>query len=711
MPRPSPDDPILTPGDDLYGVEPFAKALASSIADMKAPEGIVIGVNGVWGSGKTSALGLMRYHLDPHVKNEEVVIIDFSPWWFTSQEALIGGFFNEVGTKIDASLGDQMKGAFRAIGKRISSFGELAGVAADTTGLPGAGMAAKGAVGVVGQLLGSEETVVEVHQRLARQLGEQEKRLLVIIDDIDRLSPEDALALFRLVKSVGRMPNVIYVLAFDRRLAERLVKERYPAEGAHYLEKIVQVWFDLPVPMEFDLRQVFLRQLEEIVGPAHDADSMVRVMNAFYAIVARHLKTPRDVVRLMNVLRVSYPPVQGEVDVADFLGIEAIRLFQPEVHAVIAHNGNMLCGGLQSGSEKIELRRSRYDALLLGSVADGAKDATREVLCRLFPGLDSVWNGHGYDVGFEDHWRAERRLCSKAHFDTYFRFGISEETLPVAELDAIIACADDAGAVQEALRRAATVPRRTGGTRAAVLIEELTVSGNRIAEVNVPTFLGALFGIADELDTDADKPTPFHIADNQLRLHWLMYKLLLRRFTLAERSRIVAEAAKGATLAWLATLAEHCIGQNKPNQSEDDRLVDGAAVGEIVAIAVDRLRRAAEDGSMARRDDVCGLLHRWRRLDPEGQESGQRLVARNLDDDGFVIKLAAGSISTISEHFSGDLVTQQKQMVKLERIAPFVDIQEFERRVAEVSARAGGDRAVARILAHFRDLPRSDDDD
>jgi hypothetical protein len=96
------------------------------------------------------------------------------------------------------------------------------------------------------------------------------------------------------------------------------------------------------------LRQVFLTRLNEIMGPPA-GDGLVRLMNAFYGIVARHLKTPRDVVRLLNVLQVSYPPVRGEVDTADFLGIETIRLFQPELHAVIARNPSMLCGTLRSG--------------------------------------------------------------------------------------------------------------------------------------------------------------------------------------------------------------------------------------------------------------------------------------------------------------------------------------------------------------------------
>lgn len=708
MPTPSPDAPIRTPADDLYGIEPFAKALAKSIADMKAPEGIVIGVNGVWGSGKSSALGLVRHHLEPHARNEEVVIIDFSPWWFTSQDALIRGFFDELGAKIEKSLGERMKGSFRAIGKRVSGLGEAAGTAVDAaTGLPGAGATVKSAAGIVGEWLGGGDTVVEAQEHLARQLGEQQKRFLVIIDDIDRLSPQDALALFQLVKSVGRMPNVIYLLAFDRRLAEKVVQERYPAEGANYLEKIVQVWFDLPVPTEFDLRQVFLTRLEEIFGRFTDDKVVTPLMNAFYGIVARHLKTPRDVVRLLNVLQVSYPPVRGEVDVADFLGIETIRLFLPELHGVIARNGTMLCGRPGSDSEREEARRARYEALLLGSIAEDAKQATRQALCRLFPGLKKVWDGQGYGEGFEEQWRSGRRICSEAHFASYFRFGLSEETLPAAELQAIIDRADDAAAVQESLRKAAVSRRRTGGTRAAVLLEELTVSGDKVAAEKVPAFLSALFAIADDLNVEADKPAPFEIADNRHRLHWLTNKLLMRRFALAERSAIMAEAANGASLGWLANLAERCAEQKK-KQSEDYRLVDDAAADAVVGFAVDRLKRAAADGSLARREDLCVLLHRWRRLATDGQGAGQQLVAKNLDDDGFVVRLAAATISTSGVHSSGDLVARRERSVRVEVIAQFVDMDQFQRRVEEVSARAGLEEKSAKILADFRNLPRGD---
>lgn len=707
MSTPSPDAAISSPGDDLYGIEPFARALAKSIADMKAPEGIVIGVNGVWGSGKTSALGLVRHHLDANVKNGDVVIIDFSPWWFASQEALVSGFFQELGAKIEQSLGDKVKGAFRSIGKRVSGFGEAAGVAADTgTGVPGTGAAVKDVAEMVGSWLGAEETVVEAQERLARQLGEQKKRFLVVIDDIDRLLPDEALALFKLVKSVGRMPNVIYLLAFDRPLAEKVVKESYPAEGSHYLEKIVQVWFDLPVPTEFDLRQVFLTRLEEIAGPALDSDAVVGLMNAFYGIVGHHLKTPRDVVRLLNILRVSYPPVRGEVDVGDFLGIEAVRLYQPKLHAIIARNGKMLCGRLRDGGESPEARRTRYDELLLACVGEEDRETTRKALGRLFPGLEGVWSGHGYGEGFEEEWRSKRRICSEVHFSSYFRFGISDETIPAKELTALIEGAGDATAVRCALRRALNTGRRMGGTRAAVLLEELMANADRIATEKVSAFLAAVFAMADELNVEADQPAPFETADNRFRLHWLMNSLLMRRFTLSERSRIVVEAAKGASLAWASDLAERCAEHRKRQQADDDRLVDDDGTDAVMALAVGHLKAAANDGSLSARDDVCRLMHRWRRLAADGEGAARTLVKSSMDDDRFIVRLAASTIMMTGVHSSGDLVARHERSVRLEAISPFVDLSEFTRRVNEVSAKPGLDEKSTRILSDFKNLPR-----
>jgi predicted KAP-like P-loop ATPase len=100
-------------------------------------------------------------------------------------------------------------------------------------GAKGVGAVTSGAMEFVSGLIQQDETVETLYAEISKALSDQQKRFLIVIDDIDRLSPEEALLIFRLVKSVGRLPNVIYLLVYDRDLAESVIADRYPSEGPH----------------------------------------------------------------------------------------------------------------------------------------------------------------------------------------------------------------------------------------------------------------------------------------------------------------------------------------------------------------------------------------------------------------------------------------------------------------------------------------------
>ena len=74
------DQPISVPSEDRFGIDPFAAALAKSILKIKSPTGSVIALNGPWGSGKSSALNLIRHPLDGSVEAWEIAVIDFTCW-------------------------------------------------------------------------------------------------------------------------------------------------------------------------------------------------------------------------------------------------------------------------------------------------------------------------------------------------------------------------------------------------------------------------------------------------------------------------------------------------------------------------------------------------------------------------------------------------------------------------------------------------------
>ena len=76
---------------------------------MHSPQGAVIGLNGPWGSGKSSAVNLCKHHLAEAVMANELVIIDFACWWFRGEDALALAFFRELYAGLGPSLGEMAK--------------------------------------------------------------------------------------------------------------------------------------------------------------------------------------------------------------------------------------------------------------------------------------------------------------------------------------------------------------------------------------------------------------------------------------------------------------------------------------------------------------------------------------------------------------------------------------------------------------------------
>jgi predicted KAP-like P-loop ATPase len=609
------DTPITDPSDDRFGIDPFAKALAASIRKIGSPEGTVIALNGPWGSGKSSAVNLILHHLKDAVDAGDITIINFACWWFRGEEALALAFFRELYAGLGPSLGDRFKQALPKIGTRLLRAGSVVGAGIDLAGGAGAGAVASSAMNWLSGLIKEDDTIEKLHADLVTALSEQKKRFLIVIDDIDRLAPDEALLIFRLVKSVGRLPNVIYLLVFDRKLAENIVSARYPSEGPHYLEKIIQAGFDIPEPRQSELSAQLLEQVEALCGTPSDRE-MVRFMNVFYDVVLPEIRTPRDLVRLMNALSVTWPSVGPEVDQTDFIGLETLRVFRPDIHRALRSAKAMLCGagGGTGITQSARNQAPEYERQLLGGVPEDENNSTKQALMRLFPRLEAVWsNVHHSD---DEIWARERRACSEAHFDAYFRFSLGDEALARTEIDELIKRADDTSQIEEAFRKALATPRSDGRTKASLLLDELKLHAEKVPDDKVGPLLTALFGIADELHVQGDKAKGFSIGDNHLRLHWLLRRLTLERFELAKRSSILMAACKRATLGWLIDISDsayrdyHPLEGKKP-EIEANCLTTSGGAEKLHGMALKRIRAASKSGELLNHPELPYLLFRW----------------------------------------------------------------------------------------------------
>ena len=90
------DSPITSPDEDKFGIDPFAHALARSFVELASPVGSTVALNGSWGSGKSSAVNLIRHHLRSLEGEDKLVIVDFQCWWFRGEEALTLAFIQTL---------------------------------------------------------------------------------------------------------------------------------------------------------------------------------------------------------------------------------------------------------------------------------------------------------------------------------------------------------------------------------------------------------------------------------------------------------------------------------------------------------------------------------------------------------------------------------------------------------------------------------------
>ena len=563
MPQYLSDSPIETRDDDQYGVSGFAKSISKSIINLRKPVGTVIALNGAWGSGKSSIVNLVRTEIGAAQAEartslaEKLVVTEFKCWWFRGEEALLLAFLQHMSGMLKDSLGDKaakiVAGVSRPLLQATPTIGAVLGAGTANPIWAAVGNGAN----ILEKLLFKDDTVEKAFAKLSKLLAETNKRFLLIIDDVDRLSPEEAFAIFRMVKSVGHLPNITYLLVFDRELAEAAVKLKYPSEGPHFLEKIVQASFDVPAPNQTDLNGAILASIQEICGGVPESQR-TRMGNVFLDVVSPYMMTPRHVARLAGAISVTWPAVANNVNLADFIALETLRLYEPSVFKSIREQRNAVTG-IRTQGDKDGRNEGRFDPYL-HSVPAARYAAVKVALQRLFPRLETT----GYGTHSLAGWDVERRVCVPKHFETYLRSMLSDETLPRDDISELIQRAGDVDFVKQKFRDAASKRRRNGTSFIPVYFDELTSHVGEIARKDIEPFLRALFEVHGDIDLPEDEEKGIGaMADTRLRLHWLMQRLT-EDLSVEDRTEIYMGAMRSASLAWLIDFARSARGDYEP---------------------------------------------------------------------------------------------------------------------------------------------------
>lgn len=344
--------------EDLLGFQPHADRLAAMLLKQQFPDAsFVVGIEGEWGEGKSSFINCLKQRFEQAEEKGETppVVVDFNPWWFENPEKTASNLLEAIingrdlcDIKAKKALANLLKALNHVnpwLEKLFSNpvvlapfFGTSAVAAYKSeTWLGVAGAAVVALVCHLGlQWLARQRTYSEslagLKQKAAAALKSEKmkgQKQIVIIDDLDRLSHEEIREVFRAVKGVLDLPNIVYVIAYDRAIVASALDEIHPGRGGEaYLEKIVQLPYRLPKPTLKRWQDFSVERLLQIdcVRRA-EQDGSENVGGGLFNIAAGFLATPRDVKRLQSALILT-EHVPGDIGLnpLDFVLLEAMRL-------------------------------------------------------------------------------------------------------------------------------------------------------------------------------------------------------------------------------------------------------------------------------------------------------------------------------------------------------------------------------------------------
>jgi hypothetical protein len=511
----SADLPIVSRAEDKLNRIGFAEALAKVIRFWRNQPSLVIGLFGDWGSGKSSLKNLVLEALQAD-KETCPIVVEFNPWQVSGQELLLETFFREVGHAL-GKAGPAEEGVVkRRVGhwKMYAGVLSLAGsvarafrssvpptdhhsaavVATAATVETLATVAKTGAEAVEAEGAAGTLTLSELKEKIREDLQSLDRPILVVLDDIDRLTKEEIRYTLQLVKANADFPNIIYVLLAQKKNVLDALEDVAPGNALSYLEKIIQVSFDVPLVNRKQLQDVLLKGLNELMDvPGLDKRFSKDYWGAIFPHLFSMFRNYRDLNRFLGTLsfhiQLFLNDKTFEVNPVDLIALEAIRIFEPHVYQRIPMEKDVLTAAPRWGRDKeAELDRKRVDDLV-DMASDGNKTAIWNLLGEMFPPTKLRKGLRFEGAAVESKWFQQLRICSYQAFDRYFQFATPEGDVSQADIDNLIY---HMGNMAELERILSSLTQRD---LLDVMLSHLTSLEDSLPLDNAAAFLAALYQV------------------------------------------------------------------------------------------------------------------------------------------------------------------------------------------------------------------------
>lgn len=606
------DYPITKCCDDRLGRTHLALHVADMLRAAPAAHSIVFGLSGSWGSGKTSVLNMVRELLGKD--DDPPVVVRFNPWNYPVGTDLVRPFLNLLASEIrNARSGEAAK---KLAEDAVEAIGDYAN-ALDPIIPP--------QLGVLGSLARifstrrkkalSQKTPEELKRQLADKLLLLHLRIVVMIDDLDRLPNEMVCAVFQLVAAVADFPRVSYLLAYDRSNVVRALHEVQKCDGDEYLEKIVQVPLELPQPSIGALSAMVEEGIGKILSGVRLDDGEWRRVGSAVSGAALRANTVRDVRRILNVFEADWAASQEKISPGDLLDISVLRIVYPQIMSWIRARNSQLSGGASGGylNSDAEKRKEQYldelDQWLGGqSKAEGAL----WLLGNIFPRFANTCGLRAVQVS-EAQLKLDRRIACPEILESYLLGAMEAYAFPREEA-LILLSSGTVDELAEFLER----------DENDVTLTLITVAGDTAADMSDARRSAFARALIRSGSGKVEHVGKFALPID--RCEWCLEKLFAAMGKEAA-SELFATELQGLDFAHMAKLArfindqELAYGRLAANrENPNDQLISLSCLKQVEQSVLQALSATELTINDLQVDSARILLYLWNCFDPEAYE-------------------------------------------------------------------------------------------
>ena len=498
------------------------------------------------------------------------IIVRFNPWNYPEQDKILMQFFYNLSLKLKSK---RLK-KFQRLGDQVLRYADSFipfDVTVDSL---------RKSISL--KLRNKDKKSIDYKkEKLIKGFQQLKNKIIIIIDDVDRLGKNEIKQIIQLTKAFGNFPNIIYVVAFDREIVSRSLSDENMKNGEEYLEKIIQVPFEIPTIPRDKVLGILEFQLTEVLNSVPKKTINQEYWNnIYYGSIQYFFNTIRDINRYINTLKISMPFIITEINPIDFIAIACLQVFLPSVYLGIKNNKELLTKAPEQFQKDLK-NEADYGIKktvnsLIETVPKKEQDHIKYFLSYLFPVLKGVFNCQ--TVGTEVTAKIaqkEMRICVSNYFDIYFRLSVPDYEINQEEIENLIYSSDSETEFSSML----LMLNKKG--KISVAIDNLKYKIKDISFENRHKVINSLLDISDRFKIDDANSTKYN------EIVYLCLDILFRIDDEEERFRVLENAIKNARSLYIST---ELIIKLADESKKGEFLIDGFKVLILEDLMVHKIR-------------------------------------------------------------------------------------------------------------------------